>query len=222
MSRNKHKTRKSAIFPSPISSYSKISYNLYLLTLKSLNSLKSGCCFWFIFGHTVWIFKKFTVTQILREINLAENWSIYAKFSWMKYLKWPFMRFYICQNWIHVKSEWQKIVKFPHCGTLIYFWSFFRSKGCYRHYGKWRYLDFSLRHVVFIWRTLGHLRKWAIDWPWGKTISRPRNCKENYHPWHFETLWHSVKFWEMFPNYSVKCFRFLCHSDFTWNQFQIF
>ena len=106
--------------------------------------------------------------------------------------------------------------------VLIYFWSFFRSKGCYRHYGKWRYLDFSLRHVVFIWRTLGHLRKWAIDWPWGKAISRPRNCKENYHPWHFETLWHSVKFWEMFPNYSVKCFRFLCHSDFTWNQFQIF
>ena len=91
--------------------------------------------------RTVWIFSNFLGILILPEINfsyfsegqnlpfltiLGTVWILdsrlslkfpntYSKLMLHEWSKWQFVGHQNDRNWFHVKSEWQKILQFPHC-----------------------------------------------------------------------------------------------------------
>ena len=84
-------------------------------------------------------FLDFSISQILREINLGDSRSAKSailthleamNFEFLHFLKAEThqirkylspinsKKFKILESWFHVKSEWQKILKIPHCAYV--------------------------------------------------------------------------------------------------------
>ena len=61
------------------------------------------------------------MNQILREISFDIDQSV-------EWLVLSSMRLQSSQNWFHVKSEWQKILRFTHCAKQAQKWTFFSSE----------------------------------------------------------------------------------------------
>ena len=74
-----------------------------------------------------------SVGQFCRSYNFGgfEFWFLEKFHTWncqkrkkplkselLKWSKWQFLWLQSDQNWIHVKTEWQKILRFPHCVSI--------------------------------------------------------------------------------------------------------